>query len=372
MENNSRTQQLIYLPRWVDEWNTNAQALNARSMLARFRSANVKWIAPYYSKPDSLLVDRPNLRLYQFLRKGLWRLHLLMQYQSPVDAIFYPGGTCYDAWGLLLRRLAGRRVPVIATLEGLAGDENRQREYSEWAKHPVFCQAVTATCLARLDQLYQKADHVIAISPFLAEMGRRRYGDKFSVIPLGIDRNIFNPGRKVTIGDKVRVVTAGNLHTTKRPAMFMELARRHPSVEFIWYGGGGSSELESLRQQIEQESLGNLSFPGSVQPRVLAANFRSSDMFVMPSISEGVPKVTQEAAACGLPVILFGYFEAPSIINGENGFVVWHDDEFYQRVDDLIADSAIRRTMGAAMAQEWSWDTIVPKWEAQILEVLNQ
>ena len=44
-----------------------------------------------------------------------------------------------------------------------------------------------------VDALYRRADHVIAISPFLAEMGRRRYGDKFSVVPLGINDSIFIP-----------------------------------------------------------------------------------------------------------------------------------------------------------------------------------
>ena len=55
---------------------------------------------------------------------------------------FIRGGDWFEDWGRRLRRLTGRRVPMVATLEGLLGGADREREYSEWAKHPVYCQAV--------------------------------------------------------------------------------------------------------------------------------------------------------------------------------------------------------------------------------------
>ena len=54
---------------------------------------------------------------------------------------FIRGGDWFEDWGRRLRRLTGRRVPMVATLEGLLGGADREREYSEWAKHPVYCQA---------------------------------------------------------------------------------------------------------------------------------------------------------------------------------------------------------------------------------------
>jgi len=154
--------------------------------------------------------------------------------------------------------------------------------------------------------------------------------------------------------------------------MFVELAKRHPEADFVWYGGHGSQELAIF--QAKAEGFGNLSFPGNLQPLELAEAFRSADLFVMPSGSEGVPKVTQEAAACGLPVVLFGYYEAPSVIDGENGYVVWDDEQFYHRVAELLDDAPLRSKMsskGKSMAQEWSWDVIALRWEAKILEVVN-
>ena len=364
--------QRIYVPRWVDASNTNAQALNTKAMLSRFEQPNAQWVAPHYETPEPAVAKRGNVQLSQLIHNGLWRAHLAVQYQTPADGIFCPGGRWFDTWGLQLRRLTGRRVPVIATLEGLVGDPDWQREYSQWAQHPVFCQAVDEQTLVRLDRLYQQADHVIAISPFLAQMGRRRYGDKFSVIPLGINDSIFYSEDTGETNERLKVVSAGNLKAGKRPEMFVELAKRHPEADFVWYGGHGSTELASF--QTRAKAFGNLSFAGNVQPTQLAEAFRAADLYVMPSGSEGVPKVTQEAAACGLPVVLFGYYEAPSVIDAQNGFVVWEDDQFYARVAELLADAELRSRMGTegvAMAQEWSWDVIALRWEAQILEAVN-
>jgi len=205
-------------------------------------------------------------------------------------------------------------------------------------------------------------------------MGRRRYGDKFSVVPLGINDSIFNSEDSREVNARPRVVSAGTLQERKRPDIFVELAKRHPEVDFVWYGGHGSSERADLLHRIKAEEISNLSFPGNVQPTELAEAFRSADLFVMPSVSEGVPKVTQEAAACGLPVVLFGYYEAHSVVDGENGYVVWDDDQFYDRVAELLADGEQRSRMGAkgaSMALNWSWDVLALRWEAQILEVVN-
>ena len=93
---------------------------------------------------------------------------------------------------------------------------------------------------------------------------------------------------------------------------------------------------------------------------------------VLPSLSEGVPKITQEAAACGLAQIVFGHYETPTVVDGVNGYVVHNDDELQSRLGELIDDAALRRRMGAAgieMAQQWSWQRVAPLWQERILAV---
>jgi glycosyltransferase involved in cell wall biosynthesis len=361
----------ILTAQWVDRGNNNAQVLNARAMLARFSDPGCRWVAMHYDAPDPRLVGRTNVTLARLWRRHLWYAHKALLYQSPVDAVFYPGPYWFDELGLALRRLSGRKVPVIATLEGLVGDEERERMLSAWAGHPVYCQQVSPAQLRRIDRILARAERVIAISPFLAEMGRRLYGDKFTVLPLGIEPvPAWRPPARAN--SRPRVIGAGRLYPNKRPDLFLELARRFPGADFVWYGEGEMREHLLAQQRLE--NLSNVSYPGAVAHPDLLQTMAAADAFVLPSRSEGVPKVTQEAAASGLPVILFGYYQAPSVIDGENGYVVWDDQELMERMETLLHDPGARESLGARgalMAQAWDWDRVAPRWERAVSEVVN-
>lgn len=357
----------VFVAQLVDAGINNPQVLNARALLSRVMEPGVDWIAPYYNAPDPELVGKENIRLVKLCRWRFWQWHKCLLYQSQIDAIFYPGAYWFDDWGLRLRRLCGRRVPVIATLEGLAGNDARAREYSEWAGHPVYCQNVEPGMLSRVDRVLSEADHVIAISPFLARVGAKRYGEKFSVLPLGIDSEVFHAmGRGEP--ERFRVVGAGRLYDNKRPQLFLDMAERWPQADFIWFGDGemrGWLLAEKLRR-----SLGNVDFPGPIAHNALGDEFRKSSLFVLPSLAEGVPKVTQEAAACGLPVVCFGFYEAPSVVDGANGFVVWDDDALFSRVGELISDVHLARRMGeigVEMAKDWDWKMVARRWEELLI-----
>lgn len=361
----------IFVAQLVDAEIYNPQVLNARALLSRVTEPGLEWLAPYYNAPDPKLVGRENIRLVKLCRRRSWQWHKCLLYQAQVDAIFYPGPYWFDDWGLRLRRLCRRRVPVIATLEGLVGNDELAREYSEWAGHPVYCQNVESGLLARVDRVLSEADHVIAISPFLARMGAKRYGDKFSVLPLGIDSEVFHARGRVEPG-RFRVVGAGRLYDNKRPQLFLEMAERWPQAEFVWFGEGVMRDW--LLAEKLQRSLENVDFPGSIAHNALGEEFRKSSLFVLPSLAEGVPKVTQEAAACGLPVVCCGFYEAPSVVDGENGFLVWDDDALFARVGELIADAPLARRMGGGgveMAERWDWRLVSRQWEENITSLIK-
>lgn len=361
----------IFVAQYADLHNNNPQVLNTRALLSRFRDNRFEWIVPHFGEPDPDVAANPNVMLVKLWPWRFWQWHKFLLYQYPVDAIFYPGPYWFDAWALRLRRLTGRRVPVIATLEGLVGNEQRAKEYSEWAGHPVYCQQIDNRLLARVDRILHEADHVIAISPFLARMGARRYGDKFSVLPLGIDSENFHARHRAE-SNRFTVVGAGRLYDNKRPQLFLDMAERWPQADFVWYGEG---ELHSwLRAEKDRRGLKNIDFPGPVSNTRLAGEFRKANLFVLPSLSEGVPKVTQESAACGLPVIIFGFYEAPTVVNGENGYVVWNDEELFARAEELIGQPGRTREMGARgveMAKEWDWDNLGLPWESKLLSLIG-
>jgi len=357
------------MPRFMDASQLNPQNNNARMLLRRWSLHDLRVTTLAYHDPDPELASRNGIRLIRLWRRHAWQVHLSLLYLRDYDVVFYPGVHAADIAGLRWRRRLRFRAPLIATLEGLVGDRNREQFYSDEAGHPVYCQQVAAETLKHCDAVLEMADQVIAISPFLERMGRARYGEKFTVLPVGIDlETFFSHTRPQSPGTPI-IVCAGRVASHKRPEMFLTLAERFPGARFRWFGEG--DQREELIAVAAAKHLGNVEFPGIRSSQALADEFRKADIFVLPSYSEGVPRVTQEAAACGLPVVLYGYYESPSVAHGHNGFVAWSDEEFVERTGQLIADTDCRRAMGcrgAEMMTSLHWDVVAPSWETRIGE----
>lgn len=367
------TLQKIYIPQLMDLGQFNPQNNNARMMLLRWKLQNCKVTTLAYDDPDPALEINDNIHLIRLIRRHGWTPHLFLSYFRRYNAIYYPGvHLVTDLAALRWRKRLGLKAALISTLEGLGGDAERERILTAAAGHSVYCQPVDPGTLNRLDTLMVSSDHIFAISPFLARMGRTLYGDKFSVLPLGVDLTTYYPPQERERNRQPVVVSAGRVAPHKRPDLFIKLAEQHPNVRFLWYGEG--EQRTELLAQAAASRLANLDYPGSLPPSQLAAAFRRADVFIMPSKSEGVPKVIQEAAACGLPIILYGFYEAPSVVHGRNGYVVWSDQELVQRLAELLSDPALRTrfgTKGAEMACEWDWDLIAPAWEMELLRIIQ-
>lgn len=91
--------------------------------------------------------------------------------------------------------------------------------------------------------------------------------------------------------------------------------------------------------------------------------YKSSDAFVLPSLEEGDPLVTYEAAASGLPIIATPMGSASILKHGHNGFVVqpYDIDELAEAIARLANSPEMRKQMGyqaAKDAQEFRLDKI--------------
>jgi len=91
-----------------------------------------------------------------------------------------------------------------------------------------------------------------------------------------------------------------------------------------------------------------------------AAAYQQADIFVFPSIEEGSALVTDEAMACGLPVVTTP--NAGSVVrDGVEGFIVSirDPDALAERIDQLRSDADLRREMGYAArtrATQFTWE----------------
>ncbi len=358
----------IFVPRWMNRTNTNAQNSNAKALLSRFCDPRARWTAICSDEPADSIIKN-GIETVRVSRSRWWKYQLTLSYQLRFDVIFYPGVHWADELGMTIRRLSGRRTPVIATIEGIIADRNAVGQLSDLIGHPVFSQPGVDHAIPRIRWMYGVADHIIAISPFLTRVARFLYGDKVSYLPLGVESNIFHSvGRREPA--HCRVIGCGTVKSSKNPQIFLRLAARYKQAEFVWYGDGEMAR--PLMTEAKRMGLDNLAFPGGLQPELLAEELRNSSIFVLPSHAEGIPKVAQEGAACGLPIVLNGFYEAPTVIHKRNGLVAWSDEELSEHVGALIRDPETRRKMGqqsAEMAKEWDWNLIAPQWEDLVIRL---
>jgi glycosyltransferase involved in cell wall biosynthesis len=139
------------------------------------------------------------------------------------------------------------------------------------------------------------------------------------------DARYFHLGRRERSAPPSRIGWAGRFEPPKDPltavAVFAELRAR--GVEFEAWMAGGGTLAEDVRAAVEQAGLGDVvRLPGVLSPAELADEFRQSDLFLMTSRWEGIPRAAIEARACGVPVVSTDAGELSSMITeGVNGYV---------------------------------------------------
>ncbi len=336
---------------WADRKSVNAQNLNARDIAVRLDPRKFSVSLFYQTAPDSRLTNRENISLIR-VPERLGSLLMLSQMMGRYDAIFYTRLSRADSiyrW-LRLKRRSGKAIiaPVESQLDTL--------------DTPMYSESVRRF----YDELMRIADIVVANAPYVAQTIEQRYGVQVPVIYSGVDVEYFQklatqrPSRE----KKLRIMFAGSFQERKHPELVVEAACHWPNVEFILIGDGPLKP--QLVERISEYNMSNVTLLATKEYAEYAKLLATADIFLFPSRVEGLPKVTLEAAAAGIPIIVFDDYKTPSVIDGVTGFQVRTFKEMKDRLRLLIENQDLRSKMGAAGAEhakKFDWGVIVKQWE---------
>lgn len=282
--------------------------------------------------------------------------------------------------GLVAARLKAEwRVPMLLMFHTLGLVKNRiealgERESDERIRGER--QAIAA------------ADMVVAATP--AEQADLQWlyevrSPRITVIPPGVDHERFQKlpaaEARARLGlprDRAILLYVGRIEPLKGIDTLIRAVQRLPGpVRPEVYVIGGEANVpdeqldsEMARLQALASELGlaeQVHFLGKREQDELPAFYSAADIVVLPSYYESFGMVALEAMTCGVPVIASRVGGLAYLV--EDGISGYHvpegsSEELAERLDELLADSALRERLGQGgqqVARAYGWDTIAAR-----------
>lgn len=232
-----------------------------------------------------------------------------------------------------------------------------------------------------------RAERVTANSEQQAEMlrGIVQGKEKVQCIPNGIDTTMFKPCDKKKARERLGIpedqkviLFAGWLIPRKGVEYLLEalkMMKKDVKKAQVYLMGEGILK-EELQRKVKELGIENdVVFLGVKTQQELAEYMGASDVFVLPSLSEGRANVIAEALACGAPVVASRVGDASMMMEeGVNGFLVNPQDseDLAEKIKKVLADEGLRRKLAENLRRV---KERVGTWEVcakEYLKVYNQ
>jgi glycosyltransferase involved in cell wall biosynthesis len=299
------------------------------------------------------IVDRPNWahdRKTDALARALGGVYeIAKRYQAEVTAADLKRADCV----LLYYWLQAERLPHLQ--EALRSV--RDRLVIGICSHFELDGAWRAPGLATLEELPRA---VFANNRLLLEELRPLLTRPVYYTPNGVDTGFFRPATAPKAPERsLRVGWAGSL-TNATPGLRGVHEFIAPAVAAV----EGAELRLAVREERWRSHEEMLDF------------YRSLDVYVCASRSEGTPNPCLEAAACGLPVITTRVGNMLELIrDGKNGFFVERDAaDIAEKLRWLRDDPKLRDRLGRAARADikaWDWRHVAARYDAMFRDVLR-
>ncbi len=297
------------------------------------------------------------LRLYREIGVYAEMAAIMARRQKP-DIIYAHDWMCYPA-GLAAKAASGSPLVchVHATEFDRSGDHPNQYVYD--LEHRAV----------------HECDHVIAVSRYTKDILVNRYAvpaSKVSVVYNGVDLD--RAGGPAGQGERpIRdqvVLFLGRMTFQKGPDYFVRAAQlviqRMPNVRFVMAGGG-----DMYHRMIEfAADLGigaHFHYTGPLSREDVRRLYRTSDLYILPSVSEPFGITPLEAISHGVPVIISKQAGVGELVEGCLKVDFWNVEELAEKIVTLLRNAVLAdslREQSQAEVRRITWGRSAEKLES--------
>ncbi len=223
-----------------------------------------------------------------------------------------------------------------------------------------------------LKAIWRQAEFRTVCSAELARLGKLADpAAEFLVIPNGVETDRFKPILR-PVNVPIKILFIGRLIPRKGFQRVIEALPKlraltnKPFIIEVVGTGAARDDLDQLAERLGVIDL--IHYVGQISYEELEKAYQSADIFVLTSLSEGMPSVILEAMGCGLPIVASNVGGNNEIVHeGKNGYLIEGDDSdrIAQVLADLINNDDLRSHMGDAsrhFALHYDWKNIMGKY----------
>ena len=204
----------------------------------------------------------------------------------------------------------------------------------------------------------QEADSVICISQFakgqLMRISDPKNWPKLQVCRLGIDPAQFTYSVRPMNKRRVELLCVGRLSSAKAQVLLVQACAqlRDEGLDFALTMVGEGPDRARIEQTIAGLQLEpQIHLTGALNQEAVRAHFARADVFVLPSLAEGIPVVLMEAMSSGVPCISTPVNGIPALIeHGRTGLLATPGDvpSLTTQLRRLIQEPELRRSLAEA------------------------
>jgi glycosyltransferase involved in cell wall biosynthesis len=236
--------------------------------------------------------------------------------------------------------------PYIVSLRG--SDVPFYSEKYKWLDRLIFWW------LSRM--IWKKANSVVANSQGLKDLALKTDPKRsIGVIYNGVDTEIFRPVEKndgnFTVISTSRIIKRKGIDLLLKA--FVDLSKDKADVRLILVGDGNMKEnLEKTAKQSEARE--KITFAGAVEREKMSQYYQKADVFVLPSLNEGMSNSLLEAMASGLAIVATDTGGTKELVNSENGVIIEKSSagSIKEALDKLYKNKDLLQSMKLASRQK--------------------